>query len=263
MENSALKQPIVVIGMGELGSVFARGFLRLGYPVQGITRNTSTQSIANNLPSPEAVLIAVGEADIHQAIADCPIEWQDKIILIQNELLPRDWEDSTLIQPTVISVWFEKKKGMDSKILLPSPVFGRHASLVLKALKSLDLKAVQLNSMTELSYELIRKNLYILTTNIAGLVGGGTVQSLKDNHQAVMNEVASEILDIQDYLTEQKNNRTSLMTGLLEAINADPEHKCMGRSAPTRLIRALKFADKANLKVPKLREIAQSLAGFK
>ncbi len=29
-----MKKTVVVVGLGELGSVFARGFLRLGHPVQ-------------------------------------------------------------------------------------------------------------------------------------------------------------------------------------------------------------------------------------
>ncbi len=256
MENSTLKSPIIVIGMGELGSVFSRGFLRLGYPVQGITRDMSMQYIANTLPNPEAVLIAVGEADINQTIASYPAEWLDKVILIQNELLPRDWKNSELIEPTVISVWFEKKKGMDSKVLLPSPVFGRHAQLINDALFQLDIPVIQLQSLAELNYELVRKNLYILTTNIAGLEVGGNVSSLAENHAKTMNAVATDILNIQDKLTEQENNRTALMKGLIEAFNGDPEHGCMGRFAPARLTRALSFADEFNLAVPKLREIA-------
>jgi hypothetical protein len=38
--------------------------------------------------------------------------------MMQNELLPRDWAIHDFIDPTVISVWFEKKKGMDSKVLI-------------------------------------------------------------------------------------------------------------------------------------------------
>lgn len=258
MENSILKSPIIVVGMGELGSVFARGFLKLGYPVQGVTRDMSMQMVADSLPNPEAVLIAVGEADIHQTIQNCPKAWLNKVILIQNELLPRDWEASELIDPTVISVWFEKKKGMDSKIVLPSPVFGQHAELVKEALAQLALPVAILDSAAALNFELIRKNLYILTTNIAGLEVGGNVKNLEENHQQVMQAVASDVLDVQDGLTQQTHSRAPLMMGLLEAFNGDPQHGCMGRSAPTRLKRALSFADHAKLAVPKLREIAQN-----
>ncbi|QBZ82923.1 hypothetical protein GHNINEIG_00964 [Hydrogenovibrio crunogenus] len=253
-----MKKPIIVIGMGELGSVFARGFLKLGYPVQPVNRSQSMQDIADEIPDPAAVLIAVGEADIHQTLQECPAVWADNLILLQNELLKRDWENTHVTDPTVISVWFEKKKGMDSKVVLPSPVYGQHSKLVFNALSQLDLPCVQLDSQAELTYELVRKNLYILTTNIAGLVVGGNVESLMNQHKDIMNAVADEVLDIQDALTEQQNDRTKLMKGLIEAFEGDLEHKCMGRSAPARLKRALEHAETLNINVPYLHKIAQT-----
>ncbi|WP_321323834.1 hypothetical protein [Thiomicrorhabdus sp.] len=251
-----MKDPIIVIGLGELGSVFARGFLRLGYPVQGVTRDMDTNIVAKNIPNPTAVLVAVGEADIEQTLADIPQVWKDRVILLQNELLPKDWKAAAIENPTVISVWFEKKKGMDSKVVLPSPIFGANAKLVFNALAQVDLPSFILDSEEELTYELVRKNLYILTTNIAGLEVGGNVDQLQTQHSIVMQAVANDVLDIQDWLTETSNDRERLMEGLLEAINGDLEHGCMGRSAPARLTRAIGFADKAGLEVSKLRTIA-------
>ncbi len=46
-----------------------------------------------------------------------------------------------------------------------------------------------------------------------------------------------------------------LITGMLEAFEADPEHNCMGRSAPTRLQRALKLANEYQLPVPVLESL--------
>jgi len=251
-----MKDPIVVIGLGELGSVFARGFLRLGYPVQGVTRDMDAQIVANSIKNPEAVLVSVGEADIAQTLSTIPDVWKDKVILLQNELLPRDWQAAEIPDPTVISVWFEKKKGMDSKVVLPSPIYGAKSKLVFDALSQVDLPSYLLDSEEELTYELVRKNLYILTTNIAGLEVGGNVEALMNEHKEVMNAVANDVLDIQDYLTETTNDRQRLMEGLIEAIHGDLQHGCMGRSAPARLTRALGFADKAGLEVSKLREIA-------
>lgn len=251
-----MQNPIIVVGMGELGSVFARGFLKLGYPVQAVSRQQSMKDVAESIPKPVAVLISVGEADIHQTLADCPVEWQDKVILLQNELLPRDWENTTIENPTVISVWFEKKKGMDSKVVLPSPIYGANAKLVFDALAQIDLPSFVIDTEEELTYELVRKNLYILTTNIAGLEVGGNVDTLANQHSNIMQAVANDVLDIQDWLTETQNDRPRLMEGLLEAINGDLEHGCMGRSAPARLTRAIGFADKAGLEIHKLRTLA-------
>lgn len=253
-----MKNTIIVIGLGELGSVFARGFLKLGYPVQGVTRDMDMQALSQEMTNPEAVLVSVGEADIHATLAALPEIWKDKVILLQNELLPRDWQNADITDPTVISVWFEKKKGMDSKVVLPSPIYGEHAKLVFSALSQLDLPSYILDSQEELTYELVRKNLYILTTNIAGLEVGGNVEGLLKDHKTVMESVGHDVIDIQDYLTQTKNDRDRLFEGLNEAIYGDLQHGCMGRSAPARLSRALAIADKAKLEVNKLREIAEN-----
>jgi hypothetical protein len=201
-------------------------------------------------------MISVGEADIEKALATLPKQWRDKTILIQNELLPRDWLTANISNPTVASVWFEKKKGMDSKVVLPTPVYGPNAKLVFEALAQLDLPSFILDSEAELNFELVRKNLYILTTNIAGLAVGGNVAELAENHPEVMSAVANDVLDIQDGLTNGNNDRARLMAGLQEAFKGDPLHGCMGRSAPARLKRALGFAEQAGLKVSTLNQIA-------
>jgi len=253
-----MNSPIIVIGLGELGSVFARGFLKTGHPVFPVTRDMNIQEVAQTYPAPKAVLVSVGEADIEKVLQHCPNNWKDKLILLQNELLPRDWQSANIANPTIISVWFEKKKGMDSKVVLPSPIFGPNDRLLFDALASLDIPSFLLDSQNELTYELVRKNLYILTTNIAGLKVGGNVEALMNEHGEVMTAVASDVLDIQDWLTQSQNDRTRLMAGLIEAINGDLAHGCMGRSAPARLKRAIGFADQAGLPIRTLRSIAEA-----
>ena len=55
-----MKQPVVLIGVGEMGGVFARGLLRLGHPVYPVTRDTDISALASQLPEPAMVLVAVG-----------------------------------------------------------------------------------------------------------------------------------------------------------------------------------------------------------
>jgi len=254
-----MKSPIVVIGIGELGSVFARGFLKTGHPVYPITRHMSMLEESRQIPPPQAVLVAVGETDLHPTLEALPEAWKDRLILLQNELLPRDWQAHGIENPTVISVWFEKKKGMDSKVVLPSPLYGPHAPLVRDALAALDLPSYEVDDAEALEYELVRKNLYILTTNIAGLElpDGATVADLRHDHADLMDAVAHDVLDIQAWLVGHELDRPALMAGMLDAFDGDPAHKCKGRSAPARLRRALLHADEADLSVPTLREIAR------
>ena len=101
----------------------------------------------------------------------------------------------------------------------------------------------------------MRKNVYILTTNIAGLKTGGTVSQLWSQHEAFARKVANEVMDIQDALTGMQHDRDALITGMLEAFAGDPEHGCTGRSAPSRLARAIGHADKYGLNVPTLRAL--------
>jgi ketopantoate reductase len=252
-------QSIVIIGLGQLGRVFAGGFLRSGCPVVPVNRGDDMKNIAARVPDPALVLVAVAEPDLHPTLAGLPAAWRDRVGLIQNELLPRDWEAHQIAHPTVASVWFEKKKGTDAKPLIPTPVHGPQAELVCAALSAIDIPARSVDSADELLYELVRKNVYILTTNIAGIQAGGNVGELWAKHQMLATEVANEVMDIQGWLTGRKHDRKQLLDGMLEAIQADPAHGCRGRSAPDRLKRNLEFATQAGLEVCKLREIAAAV----
>ena len=251
-----MNKPVVVIGIGEIGSVFARGFLRVGFPVVPVTRDMDMAAVAADVADPELVVVAVAERDMHATLARLPDTWCDRLVLLQNELLPRDWQQHGLDNPTVISVWFEKKKGMDSKVVIKSPAYGRFANLLKEALGSLGIPVDVLESEQALLFELVTKNLYILTTNIAGLEAGCNVRGLWGNYHDLACNVAGDVLDIQEYLTGEDLDRTALVEGMLRAFDGDPEHSCMGRSAPARLARAISIADGAGLDVPALRKIA-------
>lgn len=250
-----MNKSVVVVGLGEMGSVFARGFLRSGYSVYPVIRGFAMSAVAEQIALPELVLIAVAEADLHTQLANVPDVWKDRLVLLQNELLPRDWQQYEL-EPTVISVWFEKKKGQDSKVIIPSPVYGKHAQQVADALASLDIAATVLADEASLLHELVLKNVYILTTNIAGLEVGGNVGQLWDEHNALANAVATEVIALQEVLTGKTLDRQALIAGMVKAFNGDREHMCMGRSAPLRLQRALALAAENNLSLPTLERIA-------
>ena len=251
-----MKSPVIVIGIGEMGSVFARGLLRTGHPVYPVNRNTDLAATAQQLPTPELVLVAVAEKDLHPVLENIPAAWQPRLALLQNELLPGDWQQYGFTSPTVISVWFEKKKGQDVKVLIPSPVFGPGSGLLESSLASLGIPARVLDSETALLFELVVKNVYIVTTNCAGLVTGGTVSELWEQHRELAEAVAGEVIQIQESLTGQTFESGKLIEAMLLAFDGDPDHKCMGRSAPARLERALQQADAAGLAVPRMREIA-------
>ena len=252
------KKPVVVIGLGEMGSVFARGLLRLGHPVYPVTRKTRMKTLAAELPDPRLVLVAVAENDLRPVLKKVPRAWRDRLVLLQNELLPNDYRH--LKKVTVISVWFEKKRGQDSKVIIPSPAHGPHAKLLRKALATLDIPVAVIERRRDMLFELVVKNLYILTSNIAGLRVGGTVGELRDAHPDVMREVAGDVIRLQEAMTGSRFNSEQLIAAMLQAFDGDPDHKCMGRSAPGRLQRALDHADRLDIPLPTLRAIAMEQA---
>ena len=247
---------VIVIGLGQLGRVFAGGLLRVGCAVIPVNRGDDMAALAQRYPIPERVLVAVAEHDLHAVLAHLPENWKSRAVLIQNELLQRDWLAPGLLDPTVISVWFEKKKGSDARPLIASPAAGPGAALLCRALAAIDLPCREIARGDELLFELVRKNVYILTTNLAGLKTGGTVAELWARHENFARQVANEVMDIQDALTNVQHNRDALIAGMLEAFEGDPAHGCTGRSAPARLARALQHADAFKLTVPTLRSLA-------
>lgn len=248
------KKPIVIIGIGEMGGVFARGFLRLGHPVYPVARDTDIDELAKTVSKPKLVLVAVAEGDLAQVLLDIPKPWRKRLALLQNELLPDDYLH--LDDVTVISVWFEKKKGQDAKVIIPSPVFGPRAGLLARALATLDIPTRVVEKPRDMLFELVAKNLYILTSNIAGLRADGTVAELWEGHQALARAVANEVIALQERLTGSRFNNDELIAAMLKAFAGDPQHRCTGRSAPQRLARALAQADRLTLTLPTLHEIA-------
>ena len=156
----------------------------------------------------------------------------------------------------MVSIWFEKKQGQDSIVLVPSIASGPVAAFIQSALGSLDIPVDIVDSAEELLFQLVRKNVYILTTNIAGLETGGTVSELWANHEALARDVAHEVILIQQALTGQEFNEDALIKAMLVSFDGDPNHKCMGRSAPSRLQRALDTAAQYSLQLPTLQKIA-------
>ncbi len=250
-----MKAPIVIIGIGELGSEFARGFLRCGYPVYPVTRQMDIADACQQIPTPTLVLITVQENKLHTVLEQLPDAWRDKVGLLQNELLPRDWQRHNLINPTVAVVWFEKKPDIALTNILYTPVYGPHAVLMSQALEAIKVPIRLLEDEDTLLYELLRKSLYILTVNICGLSCNCTVGNLWHQHQALARNVANEVISILEWLTATKISTNRLISGMVEGIEDCPNRNCLGRSAPARLQRILAYAQEAGIETPKLKEI--------
>lgn len=250
-----MQPPVAIIGIGELGGVFARAFLKAGYPVYPVTRDMPLNQTLDQIPSPALTLVAVGENDLSSVLREVAPVHRQTVGLLQNELLPEAWESNGIVNPTVISVWFEKKKGMDIKVLRPSPLFGPQADLMADALEGIGVPCRRLDTADEMLKELVIKNVFVYMINICGLKTGGTTGRLWKEHTDLARQVAAEISDLQEALTKTTFSRAALMAGVAAGVAGDPQHKCMGRSAPGRLTRFLAMADKAGVPARSIRAI--------
>ena len=260
-----MNQPIVIVGIGELGGVFARAFLRKGFQVYPVTRSMNISDQAVRLPKPEFVLVAVAEKDFNAVMATIPDPWRNCTSLLQNELLPRDWKAFDIPSPTIISVWFEKKKGQACKVLRPSCVHGPKAGLIAESLEDIEIPCKILSSEAQLLHELVLKNVFVLTINIAGLIlqKGTTTETLWTEHNELARDIAADVIDIQEWLTEAAFQRKKLIDGLAEGVYGDPRHICKGRAARGRLKRVLDIADEAGLQIPRIRALQARLEPIK
>ncbi len=248
-------KPVALIGIGEMGGVFAKGLLKIGYPVYPILRDSDYSQFAITLVDPLFILIAVGESELHTVFRKLPNGWRNKLVLLQNELLPNDWQSADVTDPTVISVWFEKKKGMDVKVLQPSPIYGPNGGVLKQALDSLQIPTVILSTFDDLISSLVKKNLFVLTINISGLLFDITIKELLNTYKEQTIAIAVEILAIQEKLVQISLDHDYLLKELLLSFASAPDHKCRGRSASERLNRTLALADHFNLTSPVLKEI--------
>jgi len=255
-----MQPPVAIIGIGELGGVFARAFLRAGHPVYPVTRDMALNETLARIPPPALTLIAVGENDLPGVLQEMAPAQRMTVGLLQNELLPDSWRSNGVADPTVISVWFEKKKGMDVKVLRPSPLFGPRAHLMAVALEGIGVPCRRLGTADELLRELVIKNVFVYMINICGLKTGGTTGFLWKTHTDLAHQVAAEIIALQEVLAGASFSHAEVMDGVVAGITGDPGHKCMGRSAPARLTRFLAMADRAGMAARTIRSIQAEIA---
>lgn len=248
----------IVVGIGQLGSEFARGLLRLGRAVHPVTRSQSLAKVADAAGAVDLIVVAVGETALSPLLESVPPPYRDRVALVQNELVPEDWKQSGFDDPSGVVVWFEKKAGRPIHVVRPSVVYGQKRALLLEVLAELQVPAYEARSGT-LEFELALKNLYILVHNLAGLAIRGTVGELWREHAAWARDVADDVLRHQEIRLGCALDRDALIGELDKAVRADPEHGLAGRTAPERLARVLTQAHRAGLHLPVLENLNATL----
>ena len=253
--NDTTTNDVVLIGLGQMGSVFGHAFLREGHTVHPVNRDTDLAALAERVPDPALCMVAVGEAALEGVLESLPESWKSRVGLLQNELLPRDWERHGIDSTTVAVVWFEKKPTIATKVILPTPVAGPEAALITRSLLRIGVGAEVIED-EKLLEALVAKNLYILVANCAGLATGGTVGELFRDHRELVDAVTGEVMAIQRKLADHPFDEAEALRTMERAVASDPDHGARGRSAPARLKRALAHAAELGVATPKLQELA-------
>lgn len=256
MESDRARDSVVTVGIGQMASVLSFGLLRTGRVVVPVTRERTMEEVAADWPNPALVILAVGETELEPALAALPPPWRDRVGMLQNELRPSVWRRHGIARPTVLSAWFEKKRGIDVRVLRPSPVFGPGAEIVARALGAIGVGA-HVAAESELQVELAKKNLYILTANLAGLAVDTTVGELWERHRPLVLELFEELLGLEERLLETRLDPAEQHASWLLAVSSGPERRARGRTAPDRLRRVLAEADRLGLPVPRLRALGE------
>ncbi len=251
-------EDVVVMGLGQMGAVFSHAALRAGQRVTPALRKTSIEELGQALPAPESVVVAVGEQELAGALASlkaAPEAYRRRALLLQNELLPGVWAEQGIEDPTVAVVWFEKKQNTAVRPIRSTPIAGPQRERWVKALGALGIPAHAIEGEA-LLFELVAKNVYILTSNIAGLKVGGSVGELLSKHRPLALDVAKEVCAVQAALTGQVLDVDALFAHYEESVAADPDHGCRGRSAPSRLERMQHQAQEMGVPIPRCDVIA-------
>ena len=248
--------PIAVVGLGQLGTLFAEGFLRLGHPVFPRRRTDDLSEL--EAIEPKLVLVAVGEDDLAPVLERLPKKLLARVALLQNELRPIQWQSRGVRDPSVAVVWFERKNGKPPSVVLPTRLFGPERELLERALAPFDVRAEPFDS-SELAHELCLKNLYILGLNLTGLGSQKKARELLEPDRTLFDDVITDVLAVERALfgASVQLDEARLRRELDQALWADAEHAAAGRSAKARLTRTLAHARSASVSVPTLERLAE------
>lgn len=248
---------MLLVGPGQLGRVLAGGLVARGVAVDPVRRGEPID------PGPEhdLVLVAVGERDLDHVLSALPASHRDRVVLLQNELLPPNWQKHGIQEPTVLVVWFEKKRGRPAQIVRTTEIAGPSAPLFVAALDAMDLPAETIGHEA-LVEALVVKNLYIVGANVLGLVFGGTTGALATTHRDRTEMVLREIAAIERARlgSAASLDDDAIVARTFEAFEADPTHATVGRTAQERLGRALDRARALGVETPELEDIAAEIA---
>jgi hypothetical protein len=226
----------------------------------------------------------VGEADLEPALASLPAERRNALILLQNELFPSQWRRFAA-NPTVMIPWLLKKKGEPPLVGRSTPVYGPCAPLVCELHAAIGQQAEELASFSALQQAIVDKYAFILCVNALGSLRDLTLEAWIAADPARVDALTREAAALGALLVEAGSSpgaapeaggargATSDVSPTRGPAQLDPARtlrevrsamanmgamRARGRSARTRLDRALAHARRLGLTLPGLAEAARA-----
>ncbi len=248
---------MIVMGLGELGQLYASAALKTGIRVTPLTRTTPVEQALEGLPTQTPLLVAVGEKDLESALQSLPKSRLDSLILLQNELFPAQWERFSK-HVTLMIPWLLKKKGEPLLVARSTPVFGQFAPLVEALHIALGFQAEALPDPLALKQAIVDKYAFILSVNALGLVRDLTLAEWLAHDTTYIDALAREAaaLGAAQVGMEVRVEQT------LSEVRSGLEHmgamRARGRTAKDRVLRALAHAKHFRISAPAFERAAQA-----
>lgn len=257
MAYTAGMRELVVYGLGELGQLYGAAALRAGLRVTPITRQSDPQAVLAEVGPEVPILVAVGEKALDEVLAGLGPERSHGLILLQNELFPRQFQG--LPTPTVFVPWLLKKRGMPLLIARDTPVFGRFAVLVHELHAALALPTSELTSEEALHQALIEKYAFIVTINALGVLRDRTLAMWLQEDPHLVQALAAETAGLGSALCGAPVDLAACLRAVKQAMHALGAIAARGRSAPERVARALAEGARLGIALPELARVAQQI----
>jgi hypothetical protein len=249
---------LVVIGVGELGQLYAGGALREGLQVTPARRGDDLRAVLAQVPAGTPLLVAVGESALPDVASALPEDRKADAILIQNELFESRWRKHGLDGPTLAIPWVLKKKGLPVTVLRSTPLFGKHAGTMERIHAALGLPTECLPDRNALNAALVSKYAFILTINVLGVLEDRSVGEWLDGGGPQVRAVAGDAIQLAEAYAETPVDGALVLNEILEGMEGLRPFPARGRTAQARLERALKDATGFGLTLPELLGAAQS-----
>lgn len=248
-------QEMIVVGLGELGQLYASAALKLGLRVTPLLRKSPREDALSGVSETAPVLVAVGENDLNQALSSLPAQRLAQLILLQNELFPSTWRAFTP-NPTVMVPWLLKKKGEPLLVARSTPVFGQHAELVEKLHVALGFQAERLPTAVALHQAIVDKYAFILTVNALGLIRDVTLGEWLSQGPEQVDAFAREAALLGERLVGQPVDLTQTLREVRSGFQHMGGMRARGRTAKARVLRAVEHATSFSFETPALQRLS-------